>query len=219
MKKTKKIFNVIILDESGSMHSIKAPTISDFNEVFETIQNAEKQYEDQVHFVTFISFNTDGIKTHLFNQPAAMLKPLTNASYHPGNGTPLYDAMGYGLNKQRESIASYEDTRVLVTILTDGEENASNEYNDLAIKSLISELNKLGWTITYIGANHDVEDFSKRHGILNHMSYNANEKDMKAAFSKEKIARTAFYSRSGNNKGDDFFKDIPEINKEEEDKK
>ena len=218
MKKLKKIFNVIILDESGSMQSIKGATISGFNEVFETIQQAEKEHDDQVHFVTFFSFNTNGINTHLFNQPASMLKPLTNASYHPSNGTPLYDAMGYGLNKQWETLENYEDTEVLVTILTDGEENASGEYDYRSIRSLIAELKKLGWTITYIGANHDVMAFSKHHGIDFALKYEANEKDMKEAFLKEKMARNAFYSNAGHNRGRDFFKDVPEDQEEKKEK-
>jgi hypothetical protein len=214
-----KIFNLIILDESGSMHSIKNATLSGFNEVFETIRQAETSNENQVHFVSFFSFNTDGIKTQLFNQPASMLKALTADQYQPRNGTPLYDAMGFALSKQRDSLDGYQDAAVLVTILTDGEENASREYSGMAITALIDELKKLGWTITYIGANHDVYAFSKKHGIDNAMSYRANEKDMRKAFAQERHSRVMFYMAPEKKTGKDFFKDASEAEKEGKDPK
>lgn len=217
MKSLKKIFNLIILDESGSMHSIKNATLSGFNEVFETIRQAETSNENQVHFVSFFSFNTNGIKAHLFNQPASMLKALTAEDYQPSNGTPLYDAMGFALSKQRDSLQGYQDAAVLVTILTDGEENASREYSGAAITAMIDELKNLGWTITYIGANHDVYAFSLKHGIDNAMSYQANETDMKKAFAKERHSRNMYYMTVNENQGKDFFKDIPEEEKEGKD--
>lgn len=43
------VYNLIILDESGSMDSIKSATIGGFNETLQTIQHAETQYTDQQH--------------------------------------------------------------------------------------------------------------------------------------------------------------------------
>ena len=42
-----KIFNLIILDESGSMESIKQQAITGVNETIQTIRNAQKQHEEQ----------------------------------------------------------------------------------------------------------------------------------------------------------------------------
>ncbi len=49
-----------------------------------------------------------------------------------------------------------DDDSVLVTIITDGEENSSEEYTGRAIATIIDELKKKGWMFTYIGANQDV---------------------------------------------------------------
>jgi hypothetical protein len=45
------------------------------------------------------------------------------------------------------------------------------------------------WTFTYIGADHDVEQFAATISITNTMVFNKNEADMKAMFFKEKSSR------------------------------
>lgn len=60
-----KIFNLIILDESGSMESIKQQAITGVNETIQTIRNAQKQHEEQEHYVSLVSFNSSSVKKHL----------------------------------------------------------------------------------------------------------------------------------------------------------
>ena len=60
------IYNVIILDESGSMSSIYRPTIQSMNEVISGIRKNQKEFPDQRHYVTIVTFEgngPDGIKT------------------------------------------------------------------------------------------------------------------------------------------------------------
>lgn len=57
-----KIFNLIIIDESGSMHCIKKEAIDSVNETMQTIRAAETENEDQEHFVTLVTFN-DNVRT------------------------------------------------------------------------------------------------------------------------------------------------------------
>lgn len=52
-----KVFNLIILDERGSMNSIEKQAIDGVNETVQTIRSAQKMHEEQEHFVTFVSFN------------------------------------------------------------------------------------------------------------------------------------------------------------------
>ena len=49
------------------------------------------------------------------------------------------------------------------------------------------KLNK--WTFTYIGANHDVEQFAASISLTNTMVFNKNEANMTAMFMKEKSSR------------------------------
>lgn len=192
METKHKVFNLIILDESGSMDSIKATTISGFNEIIQTIKEVEKQFPEQEHFVSFVTFNGVGIKTLLFNQPVATIKLIDEKQYQPNSSTPLYDAMGLSFNKLRVSLLDLTDYNVLVTILTDGEENSSREYNGKNIKNLIEDLKTKNWTFTYIGTNHDIEKLAESLSIDNKHYYMATDLGMKHMFDIEMNSRIAF---------------------------
>ncbi|MBK7712817.1 MAG: VWA domain-containing protein, partial [Bacteroidales bacterium] len=130
-----------------------------------------------------------------FIDPAGKLEMIDDRRYQPAASTPLYDAIGFSCTKLRSVLGNSTDHNVLVTILTDGEENASKEYNGPAIKALIEELKNNNWTFTYIGTDHDVEKFAVSISINNTMSFSKDEVGMKAMFMKESKAR-AKYSRN-----------------------
>ena len=206
---TDKVYNLIILDESGSMESIKNATISGFNELVQTIQGLEKQYPEQKHYISLVTFNGLGIKIHLDKQPVSSLSQINEKTYQPNSMTPLYDAMGIHILKLRVDLAGMENVNVLVTILTDGEENASREFSGAQVKKIIEEQKSQGWTFTYIGANQDVEKVAASISITNTMQFNANEADVKAMFAREKASRSR-YSEKIRNKEDlreDFYKE------------
>ena len=163
-----RVFNLIILDESGSMQSIKKEAIDSVNETVQTIRSAEKKNGNQEHFVSLVTFNDD-VKTVYDCVPVEEIKELTSETYRPDCCTALYDAMGMSLNVIRPKVA--EDDRVLVTVVTDGYENASREYNGKAIKSLVDELKGKGWVFAYIGANQDVEKVAATISITNTMTF------------------------------------------------
>jgi hypothetical protein len=209
MNEKVKVFNLIILDESGSMHSIKSSTINGFNEVVQTIKGIEKQFPEQEHFISLVSFNGLGIKEILFNEPVKQLNEIDDKTYQPDSLTPLYDAMGFSINKLNKELENIPESKVLVTVLTDGEENDSKEYNGISIKKLVEEMKSKGWTFTYIGANHDVEKFAFSLSINNTMTFSANDEDVRAMFAKEKKARKRFSKNIRENKDPslDFYKE------------
>ena len=163
-----RIFNLIIIDESGSMQSIKKEAIDSVNETIQTIRSAQKKYEDQEHYVSLVTFNDD-VKTVYECVPVNEIKELTAETYQPDCCTALYDAMGISLNALRKKVA--EDDKVLVTVVTDGYENSSKEYSGKAIKALVDELKAKGWVFAYIGANQDVEAVAATISITNVMNF------------------------------------------------
>ena len=165
-----RIFNLIIIDESGSMQSIKTAAIDSVNETIQTIRSAQKKHEDQEHFVSLVTFNDD-VKTVYECVPVDKVAELTTETYQPDCCTALYDAMGISLNALRKKVA--EDDKVLVTVVTDGYENASKEYSGKAIKALVDELKAKGWVFAYIGANQDVEAVAATISITNTLRFNA----------------------------------------------
>ena len=100
-----RIFNLIVLDESGSMQVIKQQAIMGVNETVQTIKSAQKEYEDQEHIVSLVTFNSRAVKTVYDKVQAENVAELTEADYCPNCGTPLYDAMGQALNDLRQYVA------------------------------------------------------------------------------------------------------------------
>jgi uncharacterized protein YegL len=214
MEKKHQVHNLIILDESGSMQSIKTTIIQGFNELVQTIQGIEKQFPEQEHFITFVSFNGLGHKMLHFNDPANKLNHINDNNYNPEASTPLFDAMGFSLNKQKNSLQGKTDFNVLVTILTDGEENASIEFSINQIKGLVEELKQNCWTFTYIGTDHDVEKIASSLSINNTMVFEKNEADIKNMFSREQIARANYSKRISLNEdpSSNYFEDSHDYN-------
>jgi hypothetical protein len=207
MEKKHQVHNLIILDESGSMGTIKHNIIQGFNELVQTINGIEKQFPDQEHFITFISFNGLGQKLLHFADPASRLQEINDKSYHPAASTPLYDAMGFGISKLKQQLQNHTDYNVLVTVLTDGAENASREYRGSSIKQLVEELKQNNWTFTYIGTDHDVVKFAGSLAIDNVMAFKKDAHGISDMFQKDRKAR-AMFSDKLNRKMDvtmDFF--------------
>ena len=187
-----RIFNLIILDESGSMLSIKNEAINNVNESLQTILKAQKENPDQEHYVTFVSFNNRH-KTIWDRIPATEAKTITENDYNPSCSTALYDAMGFSLNELHSNVA--HNDRVLVTIVTDGMENASREYNGNAIKILVDELKAKGWVFAYMGANHDVEAAAAHISITNIMKFQATAEGTSMMTNRSNNSRERLYRR------------------------
>ena len=194
MKNKHKVHNLIVLDESGSMDSIKSIIISGFNELVQTVKGVQKQFPKQDHRISLITFNGLGNKIHHFNVPVEELGLIDKDKYQPDSMTPLFDAMGFGIAQLQKVLEKEKKYNVLVTILTDGLENASREYSGAAIKKLVEQLKLENWTFTYIGTDHNVEDFATSISITNTLNFIKSEQGTQAMFQREREARTN-YSR------------------------
>ena len=209
MSNKHQVHNLIILDESGSMEAIKNATITGFNEIVQTIKGVEAQFTEQEHFISLVSFNGLGRKTHLWKAPVKDLQQLDASNYRPDASTPLFDAMGIGMGKLAAELAGVEDYNVLVTVLTDGEENASVEYSGQLIKKMVEDLKAKKWTFTYIGTDHDVDKIAVSIAITNVMKFEKNEADMKKMFAKESNARFMYSQKIRTNQDtqDGFYEE------------
>jgi NAD-dependent deacetylase len=188
------LYNIVILDQSGSMESIKQEAINGYNETLQTIKSAQKQYADtQRHYVTLVTFNGSATKTVYDSVECMAATELTDKTYIPDCNTPLYDAMGITLTKFRQKLDAKVDNKVLVTIITDGQENASREYTGKQIFHIVSELKALGWVFTYIGADHDVEASANAIGVDNRMIFEKSQIGTNAMFLKQNRSRDRYY--------------------------
>jgi uncharacterized protein YegL len=187
-----RIFNLVIIDESGSMHCIEKEAIDNVNETIQTIRKAQQMHPDQEHYVSVVTFNDD-FKTVYDCMEADKVKEFGPDNYHPNCSTALYDAMGFSLTALRRKVAP--DDKVLVTVVTDGYENSSREYNGSAIKSLVDELKGKGWVFAYIGANHDVTAVASTISITNVMSFASSGYGTQIMTDKVNRSRERLYSK------------------------
>lgn len=192
-----QVYNLIILDKSGSMSSIANAAISGFNETVGGIRSAQERFKDtQEHFVSLMIFcNCE--KTMVYDMvPVNEVKELTSREYRPCCCTPLYDAMGISINALYNAIKDKEDATAVVTVITDGYENASKEYSGKAIKALVERMkNEEGWNFAYIGTNQDVEATASSLNIDHHMSFRDDEAGMAEAWEKERKSKMMLFGR------------------------
>ena len=218
MEQKQQVHNLILLDESGSMQSIKPSIINGFNELVQSIKGIQKQFPEQEHYISIISFNGLGNKVLHFMDDVSKLNTIDSSNYKPDAMTPLYDAMGFGFTKLKTELESQTDYNVLVTILTDGEENASREYTGTVIKNMIEELSGGNWTFTYIGTDHDVEKMATNLSIKNSMSFDKNTDGINSMFEEEFQSRRVFSKniREKNDFKENYFNKIEKILDENE---
>ena len=214
------VHNLIIVDESGSMQSIYRSALTGMNETLATIREAQEEHPEQRQLVTLATFDERnanaspydpisrpqiGRHTHYrmaqalhyneiyHNTPASETGEVTRKQYRPYGATPLYDAMGRGIGELRPYVEKGDV--VLVTIITDGMENASKEFSHEAIRELVDELKGQGWVFTYIGANQDVDRVGYSLNIENVMDFEASPEGTAEMFEAERACRKEFYSR------------------------
>ena len=85
---------------------------------------------------------------------------------------------------------------VLVTIITDGEENCSQEWSLQMVNKLIGKLKEQGWTFTLIGTdNLDVESMAHSMCIDEHLKFCEDAAGTDEMFLKERKARVRFNCR------------------------
>lgn len=190
------IHNLIVLDESGSMSSIYSSALSGVNETLQTIRIAQREQGLQTHLVTLVAFDTNHYNEIYCQVPALQTIDITKNQYRPYGGTPLYDTIGRAINELRPSVG--KNDIVLVTIITDGYENASREYSGKAIKALIEQMKTENWVFTYIGANQDVEAVAESMSIDNRMSFESTATGASEMFEKERKMRRKFFDKVGN---------------------
>lgn len=187
MEKT-SVFNLIILDESGSMSSATKSTIAGCNEVINVAKSLQEKHGDtQRSFISIYAFQSSGNRPSRYiikNAPTENVAHITEKDYTPWGSTPLYDAVGSTLVDLKAIADTHEDATAVVTIITDGYENASTQYNLPALSKLISELKELGWAFNFIGANIDVDHVAASMNIDNKMSFDNDEDGTDVMFCK-----------------------------------
>ncbi len=143
-----------ILDRSGSMQPMQEPAVSAFNDFVKTQLDVPGDAR-----LTLIQFDD------AYEVPIAALRlqdvpQLTAATYVPRGSTALLDAIGRTIKETDTRLqklpAANQPGKVIITVFTDGMENASSDYTVKHISDLIRLYrDEKGWEFIFLAANQD----------------------------------------------------------------
>lgn len=144
---------VLIIDESGSMSSIKKDTVGGLDSLIQ-----EQKAADGEVTVTTSFFNSKTRNIHDFVK-IGEVNSFENI-YKPSGCTALLDAVGTTIDSVGETLSNMKEedrpSKVMVVISTDGLENSSTEFTKDAIREKIKHQQDVySWEFVFIGANQD----------------------------------------------------------------
>jgi len=141
---------VLVIDRSGSMQSIQ----EDMEGGIKTLL-AEQAKEKGTCLVTIAQFD-DEYELLAEGVPIAELEP-----YHlvPRGSTALLDALGRTIAQVKSGLDGLSKAdvpgHVMVAVVTDGMENASQEWSRTQVMDAVKARIADGWDFTFLGANQD----------------------------------------------------------------
>ncbi len=143
-----------ILDRSGSMQCMQEPAVAAFNDFIKIQLDVPGDAR-----LTLVQFD-DAYEVPIAATPIQEVPQLTAATYTPRGRTALLDAIGRTVIETDRRITALPEAekpgKVILTIFTDGQENASREYTATHISDLIRLYRDTkGWEFLFLAANQD----------------------------------------------------------------
>ena len=138
----------IVIDRSASMASLATVAIAGFN----TLLAEQKKLLAPTRFS--LSLFSDVVETVHDGLPIGEVASMEQADYRPNGSTALYDGIGAAIEKVGDRMdPSPHPARVLIAILTDGNENCSARFSKQEIFDQICyRRNACGWQFLFMGA-------------------------------------------------------------------
>lgn len=158
-----KTLVTLLLDRSGSMNQVREQTISALNDWMGEMRGSGEDIR-----LSMIFFDRDRGETCLQKihvaRPIKEVPDLAWGDYVPRGMTPLVDAAWDTIQAIRKSIEGRTDTKVVVTIQTDGQENCSVR-GFAELRDLIRECEGQGWQFQFLGAGINAYDQGGQLGL------------------------------------------------------
>ena len=148
-----------VLDESGSMYNSVDDVIGGFQKLIDE-QKGEKNGECIISLYRF----SNTVKKDYIGRPVGEVPKLT---YSPSGCTAMNDGVGTAIDEIGKWLSDMDESerpsKNIIVIMTDGQENASKEYNFDTVKAKIKhQEEKYSWTFVYMGTNlQDLNDANR----------------------------------------------------------
>lgn len=175
---------VVILDESGSMHHLQLDVIGGFNRLIEEQKALEGEAD-----VSLYTFSTS-VRTPIVDKSVQEVEALSVYNYRPDGGTAMNDAIGQALSK----LLLEAPEKAIISIFTDGQENASREYSREQVKALIAQAEEKGYQVVFLAANMDEVSVGASMGLMAGATrgFTADAKGMNFAYLEASAATTNY---------------------------
>jgi len=162
---------ICIIDRSGSMEAIADDAIGGFN----TFLQQQKKVPGEAN-LTFIQFDTEYEVLHE-NKPLKDVPQLDNSTFEPRGCTALLDAVGKTIDNTGKRLSDIPEAnrpdKVIVAILTDGQENSSKTYTLSEVNDMITkQQNIYSWEFIFLAANQDAFAEAEKLGICKQNAFN-----------------------------------------------
>ena len=136
------------------MESLKSAAVCGFNDFLREHQATPGEAR-----LTTVLFD-DEYLLYCDAAPIAQVLPLNSETYVPRNSTALLDAIGRTMDALGERLSQTPEPerpgKVIIAILTDGLENASEHFTWKQIAEKIRhQRNQYSWEFLFLGANQD----------------------------------------------------------------
>ena len=148
-----------VLDESGSMYN----SIDDVTEGFQKLIDEQKKEKNGECIISLYRFS-DTVKKDYIGKPVDEVSKLI---YSPCGCTAMNDGVGTAIDEIGKWLSDMDESerpsKNMIVIMTDGQENASKEYNFDTVKAKIKhQEEKYSWTFVYMGTNlQDLNDANR----------------------------------------------------------
>lgn len=177
---------VSIIDQSGSMESIRDDAIGGYN----TFLGQQQELGGHASH-TLVLFD------HRYQVPVdgvdiKEVPRLTRQTFMPYGNTALYDAIGRAL----VDLEAKNPEKAIIQIITDGAENCSKEFTQAVVKEKIKAAEARGWEVIFMAANIDAFAAGGGLGISgsNTYAFAANAQGVHEAFASMSMRSTGYRS-------------------------
>jgi hypothetical protein len=141
--------------------------------------------ESKVTLAVFDSVSHDILR----ESKAGKWKNISAEEVSPRGSTPLYDSAARMLWRALDD----NPEKATFVVMTDGEENASRQFNQSAVKNLIAQVESKNWQVIFLGANFEkVGDQAQKVGLQSSKFMNISASNLRGSMADLATYSTAY---------------------------
>jgi hypothetical protein len=155
------LHSYILLDRTGSMEPIWKEALSSVNAYADGLAALDGGPRVDAEITLAVFDAQDGFQFDVLREEvdAQRWKKLTEHEVNPRGMTPLYDAIGRIVSLAEKD----RPEKAVIVIMTDGEENSSQEMTKKSAKAALDRARAKGWEVVFLGA--EFSNFNDAEGV------------------------------------------------------